>query len=152
MYQKTLTDKQSAFVTNFSQTGNATQSAITAGYSPTTAEQQGYNLKQSLSAEIDTATRKLMGATVPMAIEKLRRLLVDDKTPASVQLGAINSILDRTGYQTTHKVEDVTNRRSDAELQVELEHLMTVIKQDAPAIEHKPTVNLPDPKGAGLVN
>lgn len=124
MMHKTLTDKQKAFVENFSQTGNATQSAIKAGYSKATAEQQGYNLKQQLSHEIDTETKKLLGSVVPLAIDKLTKLVNDDKISPAVRLGAINSILDRTGYQTVHKVEDVTKQRSDEELQAELQHLL----------------------------
>ena len=44
---------------------------------------------------------------------------------ASVKLGAINSILDRTGYQTVHKVENVTNQRSEEELEAELKTLLS---------------------------
>jgi phage terminase small subunit len=124
MSVKTLTDKQKQFVQNFSQTGNATQSAIAAGYSPATAEQQGYELKKKLAVEIDDATRQALGGAVPMAVEKLQSLISDDKVSPAVKLGAINSILDRTGYQTVHKVEDVTKQRTDEELQTELQHLL----------------------------
>jgi len=124
MSGKTLTDKQKLFVSYFSQTGNATQSAIKAGYSPATAEQQAYELKKKLANEIDDATRAALGGAVPMAVEKLQSLITDEKVSASVKLGAINSILDRTGYQTVHKVEDVTKQRTDEELQAELDHLL----------------------------
>lgn len=124
MTRKTLTDKQKAFVQHFSQTGNATRSAIAAGYSEATAEQQGYELKRKLINEIDETTRSLMGAAVPLAVEKLQALITDKDVSASVKLGAINSILDRTGYQTVHKVEDVTKQRTDDELQAELQHLL----------------------------
>lgn len=124
MTARTLTDKQKAFVHYFSQSGNATQSAIQAGYSPATAEQQGYELKNKLNNEIDEATRQMLGGTVPLAVEKLRALMTDDKVSPAVRLGAINSVLDRTGYQTVHKVEDVTKQRTDEELQAELSHLL----------------------------
>ena len=127
MSDKTLTDKQKAFVHYFSQTGNATQSAISAGYSPATAEQQAYELKKKLATQIDDATRQALGGAVPMAVEKLQSLISDDKVSPAVKLGAINSILDRTGYQTVHKVEDVTKHRTDEELQTELNHLLQSI-------------------------
>ena len=127
MSAKTLTDKQKAFVDYFSQLGNATHAAIKAGYSKATAEQQGYELKRKLVNEIDLATRAALGGAVPMAVEKLQSLITDDKVAASVKLGAINSILDRTGYQTVHKVEDVTKQRTDEELQTVLEHLLQSI-------------------------
>ena len=136
MMLKTLTDKQKAFVENFSQTGNATQSAIKAGYSKATAEQQGYNLKQQLANEIDTETKKLLGSVVPLAIDKLTKLVNDDKISPAVRLGAINSILDRTGYQTIHKVEDVTKQRSDEELQTELQHLLAGLGSSNKDIQH----------------
>ena len=122
---KILTEQQKMFVQNFSQTGNATQSAIKAVYSPKTAEQQGYELKNKLAHEIETATKKLIASAVPMAVNKLQDLVEDPKVSASVKLGAINSILDRTGYQTVHKVEDVTGKKSEEELEIELKNLLS---------------------------
>ncbi len=55
---KNLTDKQKLFIEYFSSTGNATASCIKAGYSKATAEQQGYELKNKLQTEIETATKK----------------------------------------------------------------------------------------------
>jgi hypothetical protein len=118
---------QEAFIENFSQTGNAKQSAIKAGYSEATAEQQGHNLKKQLSHEIDEATKKLMSSHVPLAVEKLKDLISNPKISASVQLGAINSLLDRSGYQTITKIEDVTGRKTDSELHAELRHLLGTI-------------------------
>ena len=60
-----------------------------------------------------------------MAVHKLQELVEDPKVSASVKLGAINSILDRTGYQTVHKVEDVTGKKSEEELEVELKNLLS---------------------------
>ena len=124
---KSLTEMQQAFVENFSQTGNAKQSAIKAGYSEATAEQQGHNLKKQLSNEIDEATKKLMSSHVPLAVEKLKDLISNSKISPSVQLGAVNSLLDRSGYQTITKIEDVTGRKTDGELREELKHLLNTI-------------------------
>ena len=76
--------------------------------------------KQKLFIEYFSQTGK--------AVEKLKKLIENDKTTPSVQLGAINSLLDRTGYQTTTKIEDVTGRKTDAELQAELDHLLGTLK------------------------
>ena len=124
---KSLTEMQQAFIENFSQTGNAKQSAIKAGYSEATAEQQGHNLKKQLSNEIDEATKKLMSSHVPLAVDKLKDLISNPKISASVQLGAVNSLLDRSGYQTITKIEDVTGRKTDGELREELRHLLGTI-------------------------
>ena len=124
---RSLTEKQQAFIENFSQTGNAKQSAIKAVYSEATAEQQGHNLKKQLSNEIDEATKKLMSSHVPLAVDKLKDLISNPKISASVQLGAVNSLLDRSGYQTITKIEDVTGRKTDGELREELRHLLNTI-------------------------
>ena len=124
---KSLTEMKQAFIDNFSQTGNAKQSAIKAGYSEATAEQQGHNLKKQLSNEIDEATKKLMSSHVPLAVDKLKDLISNPKISPSVQLGAVNSLLDRSGYQTITKIEDVTGRKTDAELREELRHLLGTI-------------------------
>ena len=124
---KSLTEMQEAFIENFSQTGNAKQSAIKAGYSEATAEQQGHNLKKQLSHEIDEATKRLMSSHVPLAVEKLKDLIANPKISPSVQLGAVNSLLDRSGYQTITKIEDVTGRKTDSELREELKHLLSTI-------------------------
>ena len=122
---RSLTEQQKAFIQHFSRTGNATQSAIKSGYSPKTAEQQGYELKNKLSVEIEAETRKLLSSAVPMAVDKLTKLAEDDRVAANVRLGAIKDILDRAGYQAVHKVEDVTGKKSDQELEAELKHLLS---------------------------
>ena len=144
--KKTLTDKQIAFIENFSQTGNATQSAIKSGYSSATAEQQGYELKNKLSEYINEATEKILGSTVPMAVSRLNGLISDDKVSPAVRLGAINSLLDRTGFQTTHKVLDVTKHRTDKELQQELNYLLSTIR---PEQEEQQQEEEPSKKGNG---
>ena len=136
---KSLTEMQQAFVENFSQTGNAKQSAIKAGYSEATAEQQGHNLKKQLSNEIDEATKKLMSSHVPLAVEKLKDLISNSKISPSVQLGAVNSLLDRSGYQTITKIEDVTGRKTDAELREELRHLLGTIAAVKPPFDPSDT-------------
>ena len=136
---KSLTEMQQAFVENFSQTGNAKQSAIKAGYSEATAEQQGHNLKRQLSNEIDEATKKLMSSHVPLAVDKLKELISNPKISPSVQLGAVNSLLDRSGYQTITKIEDVTGRKTDAELREELRHLLGTIAAVKPPFDPSDT-------------
>ena len=136
---KSLTEMQQAFIENFSQTGNAKQSAIKAGYSEATAEQQGHNLKKQLSNEIDEATKKLMSSHVPLAVDKLKDLISNPKISPSVQLGAVNSLLDRSGYQTITKIEDVTGRKTDGELREELRHLLNTIAVVKPPFDPSDT-------------
>jgi phage terminase small subunit len=76
---RNLTDKQKLFIEYFSSTGNATASCIKAGYSKATAEQQGYELKNKLQAEIETATKKILSGSVPIAVDVLTKLVSDPK-------------------------------------------------------------------------
>ena len=136
---RTLTDKQKLFIEYFSSTGNATASCIKAGYSKATAEQQGYELKNKLQSEIETATKKILSGSVPIAVDVLTKLVSDPKIPPSTRLQAVNSLLDRTGYQTTTKFEDITGKKTDEELKAELDHLLSNMK----------IVKLTDPSDGG---
>ena len=53
-----MTERQDKFVDIYSKTGNATQSAIEAGYSEKTAKQKGYQLKNLLRKEIMSRLKK----------------------------------------------------------------------------------------------
>lgn len=121
---KQLSEKQMLFIEHYSSTGNGTQSAIKAGYSEKSARQQAHYLQKQLSSEIETYTREMLASQAPVAIEKLRQLISDPKIPASTALGACNSILDRTGYQTVIKHEEVTDQKSEEQLRAELDYIL----------------------------
>jgi phage terminase small subunit len=59
-----MTDKQTAFIKEFALTGNATQSAIKAGYSEKTSTQKGHQLRWQFQHQIEDETRRLMQAAV----------------------------------------------------------------------------------------
>ena len=123
---KTLTNMEQSFVENFTLTGNATESARLSGYSEKTAKQQGYELRQRLHPNIDEAVKKNLTASVPIAVETLKKLIADTKIPPSTRLQAVNSLLDRTGHHTSNitQIEDITHKRSSHELKAELNHLL----------------------------
>ena len=123
---KTLTNMEQSFVENFTLTGNATESARLSGYSEKTAKQQGYELRQRLQPNIDEAVKKNLTASVPIAVETLKKLIADTKIPPSTRLQAVNSLLDRTGHHTSNitQIEDITHKRSSHELKAELNHLL----------------------------
>ena len=123
---KTLTNMEQSFVENFTLTGNATESARLSGYSEKTAKQQGYELRQRLQSNIDEAVKKNLTASVPIAVETLKKLIEDSKIPPSTRLQAVNSLLDRTGHHTSNitQIEDITHKRSSHDLKAELNHLL----------------------------
>ncbi len=97
MKSQKLTPKQNAFVREYLIDLNATQAAIRAGYSPKTAEEQGYQLlrKTSVKAEIQTAMdersqrSEITADRVLKEISRLaffdpRKLLNADGTPKSI--------------------------------------------------------------------
>ena len=123
---KTLTNMEQSFVENLPLTGNATESARLSGYSEKTAKQQGYELRQRLQSNIDEAVKKNLTASVPIAVETLKKLIADTKIPPSTRLQAVNSLLDRTGHHTSNitQIEDITHKRSSHELKAEHNHLL----------------------------
>ena len=134
MTNKILTKMEQSFVENFTITGNATESAKLSGYSEKTAKQQGYELRQRLQLNIDEAVKKNLTASVPVAVEQLKKLISDQKIPPSTRLQAVNSLLDRTGHHTsnTTQIEDITTKRSDTDLRQELNHLLHTLHISKP--------------------
>ena len=117
-----------SFIKFFSESGNAKQSAIRSGYSEKTAEQQGAYLKKRYASEIFTMQQSMLNNLTPLAIRTLNDILNDKKVNASTKMNAVNSLLDRTGHQTIHRVEDVSMNKSTPELQAELQHLLSILQ------------------------
>ena len=124
---KNLSKMQSDFIYYFSQTGNATQSAIKAGYKKPNADKMGYELKTRYQQQIDDEIKKQLSGSVPMALNRVVTLAQSAKQE-SIQLQASKDLLDRAGYQAVNLHQDVTNERSDKELQEELNTILNGIK------------------------
>ena len=119
-----MTERQDKFIDIYSKTGNATQSAIEAGYSQKTAKQKGYELKNLLRKEINEQTQKVLADHVPSSIKWLSELARDSESD-SVRLGAIKDLLDRAGLKPVERIEQTTvERMSDDEIQRELDALI----------------------------
>ena len=118
-----MTDKQAAFVREFALTGNATQSAIRAGYSEKSAYQKGFQLRWQFTREIEEETRRLMQGAVPGALAQVVDLAASAQSEA-VRLQAAKDILDRAGLKPTERIEQVTVEKSTEELRRELAQLM----------------------------
>ena len=117
-----------AFIKFYAESGNAKQSAIRSGYSEKTAEQQGAYLKKRYASEIFARQQSMLNSLTPLAIKTLNDILTDKKVNASTKMNAVNSLLDRTGHQTTTKIEDVTNKnKTNSELEKELKHILNEI-------------------------
>ena len=120
-----MTDKSNKFIEEYVRTGNATQSAIYAGYSEKTASIQGHQLKKKFRTEIEDATYKSLQDKIPQALSWVTNL-AENAESESVRLGAIKDILDRAGLKPVEKIETTTiESMSDEEIQRELDALRT---------------------------
>jgi DNA polymerase II small subunit/DNA polymerase delta subunit B len=119
-----ISPQQRRFIEFYSLTGNATQSAIEAGYSKKTARQKGHELKTLYRSEIVQATQKLLADKVPAGLRWLSDL-AESAESESVRLGAIRDLLDRAGLKPVEKVETTTiERMSTEEIERELDALL----------------------------
>ena len=95
---KTLTKRQDTFVAEYAKTGNATRSAITAGYSPRSARVTGSRLltNDALKQRLDQAGQQ--------SLEALMDIVVNGKSEyARVQAASI--LLDRSWGKVITPVE-----------------------------------------------
>ena len=118
-----MTERQDRFIEHYSLTGNATQSAIEAGYSEKTAKQKGYELKKNLRHEINEQTQKVLADKIPASLNVLSKL-AEGAESESVRLGAVKDILDRAGLKPVERIEQTNiERMSNEEIQRELDAL-----------------------------
>lgn len=118
-----MTDKQDKFIEEYVRTGNATQSAIYAGYSQKSAKVQGHQLKTRLRNEIEDATYKALQDKIPQALTWVTDL-AEKAESESVRLGAIKDILDRAGMKPVEKIETTNiDSMSDEEIQRQIDAL-----------------------------
>ena len=109
-----MTDKQDLFIQEYVRSGNATKSAIYAGYSEKTAKAQGHQLKNKLSEQIKDATYKALQDKIPQALKWVTDL-AENAESESVRLGAVKDILDRAGMKPVEKIETTTIDQMSAE-------------------------------------
>ena len=109
-----MTEQQEKFAIEYARTGNATQSAIVAGYSEDSARQQGSRLLTK--ADI---VQKVEEIKAQMAQELRVRMAKEASTAFNVLVGIMNNegakdadrvkcaidLLDRAGYVAEKKVE-----------------------------------------------
>ena len=94
-------DQQRAFAEAYVLgSGNATQAAISAGYSPVSARQTASRLLHT--PHVQDAIRRaqahaLKGRLASKALGVLEKILDDDDAPAGVRVDAAKTVLDRAG-------------------------------------------------------
>ena len=118
------TEKQVAFIEAYCQTGNATKSAVQAGYSEHTAKQKEHALKNQFKRDIEDQIKKMVQDAIPAALNQIS-ILAQTATSEQVRLNASKDILDRAGLRPAEKIEQVISHddKSVDELRRELEAL-----------------------------
>ena len=111
------TEKQDKFIEHYCRTGNATQSAIYAGYSEKGAVPSGHRLKNQFTAQIQERVKRMVQDMVPASLSAIQAL-IDQGESESVRLAAAKDVLDRAGLKPVEKTA-VTNidAMSDEEIQ-----------------------------------
>ena len=126
------TEKQMAFVEAYCQTGNATKSAIQAGYSEATAKQKGHELKNQFKNQIEDRIKKMIQDSIPAALNQISAL-AQTATSEQVRLNASKDILDRAGLKPEQRISH--DEKSTDELRRELEALTgTTEIEEIPAL------------------
>ena len=108
--QVNLTGKQLRFCKEYCIDWNATQAAIRAGYSKKTAKQIGYeNLTkpyfQNYIEEIQKDLSKLAGISALSNLNKLKKIIDNDKEKTVDQIRAVEVVNKMQGYNAVEKKE-----------------------------------------------
>ena len=118
-----MTPKQARFVLEYLKDLNATQAAIRSGYSPKTAEQQGYQLLQKTSVSATIAAKQAVhaakaGLTVDRIVQGLLREAesVGENSTQSARVAAwahlgkhLGMFSDKIGLDATMAVRSMTD-------------------------------------------
>ena len=95
-----LTSNQAEFARQMILTnGNATQAAINAGYSITSASQRAWELRQNprVQAAITKAQRTELVGLASIALSQAKAMLLSDATPPGARVELIKTVMDRAG-------------------------------------------------------
>ena len=122
---KQLNERQEKFIDFYCKTGNALQSAISAGYTKLNAHRRAHELRNRYANIIDQRMKDLVREQVPEAMMTITYLAKNAQSE-TVRLAAAKDIADRGGLKPTEKIEQqVTNiEKTTDELRSELARLM----------------------------
>lgn len=135
MAKQEMTEMQRAFAEAYHECGNATQSAIVAGYSADTASSQGSRLLNNVKVKnYISKLRKSEGEEYDLdmedAIERLTKIIQDDKVKPHYQIEAIQMLARLKGWMKADTKIEINNNTtaveniSDDELNRRMNELM----------------------------
>ena len=125
-----ITEKQLKFIENYCETGDAGQSAISAGYKNShTIVNQAWKLKRDLSKEISKRMQEKFVDKAPVAFGTLIELM-NSSDSDTVRLQASKDIMDRGGFKPKDTMVIEEDAKSIPELEAELQMLVGKDKAD----------------------
>ena len=142
-----LTDQRRRFVEEYVITGNATKSALAAGYkdSPSLSN-QACKLRRELFKEINDEVQFTLRDSAPKALQTLTHLL-EHSSSDSVRLACAKDILDRAGFKSADRKEDYVQQKSLSDLEFELIQLLgqkkaeIILDRKSPKVSEKSNQN-----------
>jgi phage terminase small subunit len=121
-----LSPRMMIFATEYLKSNNATQAAITAGYSEKTAYSQGSRLLKSVEIQrylnkteqnLNNDLRTMFVNDAVEAYNVLKSIMNDPSAPPKDRLSASRDLLDRAGYKPVERIAaDVTTRTYEDQL------------------------------------
>jgi len=140
MPKKINKEKEQAFIEAFCEgdtAGNATQSAIKAGWDKDKSpRQQGSYLKKKYTKEIREKNEERITSTSGMAISVLQDLLHSDQDAVKLNTAKLILELGNFSSQTINLNVDNTHQKSDDELIAELKDLVKTIPNLQPKLQN----------------
>jgi phage terminase small subunit len=128
--EQMITEKQLKFIENYCETGDAVQSAISAGYKNShTIVNQAWKLKRDLSKEISKRMQEKFVDKAPVAFGTLIELM-NTSDSDTVRLQASKDIMDRGGFKPKDTMVIEEDSKSIQELEAELQMLVGKDKAD----------------------
>ena len=146
-----LTEKQSAFITAFTSTpsciGNASKSAVAAGYSEKSAYEIGRQQleKPKIKAAVDEALREQIGGSLAAKAVDFLRIIIDDPDALpKLKMDAAKTLLDRAGLIAPRAAEQKPSGSQTDLTSLSMEELEAFILQGQASLSQgrEPGANL----------
>lgn len=135
-----LTEQQKLFAEYYHETGNATQSAIKAGYSASSASSQGSRLLNNVKIKkylehLRQEEGVVYDMDLDLAIEVLVKLIQDPDLKPNQRIDAINTLAMLKGWKRQDTKIEINNNPtpesiSDEELMKRMEEIINANKPD----------------------
>jgi hypothetical protein len=104
-------EKRERFVQEYVATGNARQSAISAGVPEKSASVMAnkWLRNREISDEVRSGMDQTLRTMAPKALAVIAELIEDPDVPASIRLGACRDVLDRANYVPPKRIDAPKN-------------------------------------------